>query len=251
MQQGLHRFTFVATDAGGMSGETEMSIQVRHPGYDPEPPSECEVASTTHDGVVGPGTDPGEKDAQYVTIQVPSGTQRLEGTLVWFGGPAVDLDFYLLDADSNVVASSASTDPVESMVVNSPAPGTYIWKVLAFTNPDTAEFTIEQDLCVTQVLAVADDPAATVSLGASTPNPFKTLTTIRFAMPQPGKAKLEIYDLAGRRVRTLHDGWAAAGTHALVWDRRTDRGAIAASGVYFYRLEAADRVLGRKVIMLK
>ncbi len=250
-QQGRHRMEFTATDANGASSTSAMYVSVRHPGYDPEPPSACTATASDYSGVVGAGTDPGEKDIQYRPFTIAQGTQRIEGTLTWFGGPVVDLDFYLIDADSNVVGSAASSDPTEHLVVMSPAPGNYMWKVVAFTNPDTAEFTIDQESCVTQTLAVGDAETSRLSLSAGTPNPFRTTNAIRFAMPQPGHARLAIFDLAGRRVRTLHDGWAATGSHTKVWDRRTDRGSIAQSGVYFYRLEAAGQVLGRKVVMVK
>ena len=70
------------------------------------------------------------------------------------------------------------------------------------------------------------------------PNPFAEQTTIRFALPAPSRVKLEVYDLLGRRVRTLANRSYEAGEHEITWDRRNARGALAAPGLYFYRMEA-------------
>ena len=60
-----------------------------------------------------------------------------------------------------------------------------------------------------------------------------------------------MYDLAGRVVRTLANGVLPAGYHQRVWDGRTQRGVMAASGVYFYRLEVGGAVQQRKMLILK
>jgi hypothetical protein len=123
---------------------------------------------------------------------------------------------------------------------------------VSFNNPDTAEFSLDQDLCVAnQVSGVGDVQTREVTMSAAMPNPFRTLNTLRFTMPRAGIARLSVFDVVGRRVRTLQDGWVVAGTHVRVWDRRTDYGTRAAAGVYFYRLEAGGKVLGQKVIAVR
>jgi hypothetical protein len=83
------------------------------------------------------------------------------------------------------------------------------------------------------------------------PNPFQTLTTIRCSMPEAGPATLAINDVAGRRVRTLLDGIVGAGESRFVWDGRDDAGRAVASGVYFYRLQAAAKSHTGRVQLLK
>ncbi len=73
------------------------------------------------------------------------------------------------------------------------------------------------------------------------PNPFHASTTIHCSMPETGPAALAITDVAGRRVRTLLDGPVGAGSRSFVWDGRDDAGRAVASGVYFYRLQAAAK----------
>jgi hypothetical protein len=80
-------------------------------------------------------------------------------------------------------------------------------------------------------------PAA-FALQRNQPNPFAERTTIRFALPVASRIRLEVFDLLGRRVRTLANGPYDAGEHEISWDRRNARGALAAPGLYFCRMEA-------------
>ncbi|MBK9472418.1 MAG: T9SS type A sorting domain-containing protein [bacterium] len=79
-------------------------------------------------------------------------------------------------------------------------------------------------------------------LSQNAPNPFNPRTTIRFTLPGDGVARLAIYDLAGRLVRTLVAGSLAAGEHEAVWDGCDDAGRAQASGSYLARLEAGGGV---------
>lgn len=95
---------------------------------------------------------------------------------------------------------------------------------------------------------VPDRPA----LAGNVPNPFNPRTTIRFALPAAGPARLVVFDPAGRAIRTLHDGvLEGPAWHELPWDGRADGGQPVASGVYFYRLEAAGESLTRRMLLLK
>jgi flagellar hook assembly protein FlgD len=74
---------------------------------------------------------------------------------------------------------------------------------------------------------------------------------IPFRLEAPGLVTLEIYDIRGRKVRTVEAGYLAAGEHCLKWDGSTDDHRAAASGVYFYRLTAGAADLTRKMLLLK
>jgi hypothetical protein len=250
-QVGVHEITFRAGDPGGQTAAQSIYVTVSEPGIGPPAPLPCETTSSTLSGVAEMAIDPLSTSATYHAFEVPFGTQRIEGTLTFAFGPVVDLDFYLLDADSNVVQSSASLEAPEALVVNGPAPGSYIWKVVAFNNPDTAQYTIDSRLCIAASTGVDDGPAATLRLAPAIPNPTRGTALISFTLPESGPVRLRVYDVAGRLVRTLRDGTLSAGEHRTVWDRRTDHGTQAHSGLYFYRLEAAGRTLGEKVVLLR
>ena len=71
-------------------------------------------------------------------------------------------------------------------------------------------------------------------------NPFSRDTVIGFSMAATGPARVEVFDLRGRRVRTLLDEVRRTGIHFVGWDGRDRRGASVASGIYFVRLETAS-----------
>jgi len=82
------------------------------------------------------------------------------------------------------------------------------------------------------------------------PNPFNPSTSIRFALPQQGEVRIEIYNALGQQVRRLA-GAFAAGEHELTWDGRDEAGASVSSGVYFYRLESGATRQVRRMLLLK
>lgn len=82
------------------------------------------------------------------------------------------------------------------------------------------------------------------------PNPFGTSTTIGYALDRAADTKLEIFDLGGRRVRLLENGWSTAGDHAVTWDGADDHGARLAPGVYLCRLEAGSRQRSQRIVLL-
>ena len=99
------------------------------------------------------------------------------------------------------------------------------------------------------------DGLFTTRLDHARPNPFNPTTTIAYSLAGRSHVTIRVYDIAGRVVRTLVDGEAEPGEHAVIWDGATDAGQRAASGVYFVRMEGADddgrfnRI--RKAVMLK
>ncbi len=248
-QVGTFPITFIATDPGSLTDDGELLITVSRAGVGPAPALACEEQADQSTGVVGMGTDPGDKSVAYVGFDVPVNVQRIEGQLSFALAPVRDLDFYLLDADSNVVTSSASIEQPEAIVYNTPSPGHYIWKVVAFTNPDTANFAIDQQVCVAATNAV-DAPRPGLRFAPAMPNPFRFSTTLRWTLPQSGPVRLKVYDVAGRLTRTLRDGWMSPGEHSAVWDQRDDAGRVVSAGLYFVRFEAAGKSLGQKVVLI-
>lgn len=83
------------------------------------------------------------------------------------------------------------------------------------------------------------------------PNPFNPTTHVKFSLPTAGAIALRIYDVNGRLVRELLHAQRAAGDHLVTWDGRDERGAAAASGVYFIRFEAGNAVEVSKVLLVR
>ncbi len=88
-------------------------------------------------------------------------------------------------------------------------------------------------------------------LAPNVPNPFRHTTAIRFRLERPGPVALEIFDVSGRRVRSLARPSLPGGYHQVEWDGRTDGGVAAAPGVYFVRMETNRGAFQRRIVMVR
>lgn len=87
-------------------------------------------------------------------------------------------------------------------------------------------------------------------LSQNYPNPFNASTTIKFALPVDGKVSLKIYNVAGQLVKEYQQQMNA-GYRSITWDGTNASGKVVASGVYFYKLQAADFTKTLKMTLLK
>ena len=103
------------------------------------------------------------------------------------------------------------------------------------------------------VAPVAELPGVVApSLHDCFPNPFNPLTTIKFDLPDPMAAGVNVYDLRGRLVKTLVGRRAMnPGPHEAVWDGKDDAGRSVAAGVYIYRLEAGELTAAKRMTLMK
>ncbi len=99
--------------------------------------------------------------------------------------------------------------------------------------------TLARDLVITGI-------PAPYSLSQNYPNPFNSGTTIQYELPTASVTKLAVYDLLGREVSVLVDGWRVSGVYQAKFDATG-----LASGVYFYRLTAGDFAQTKKFVVLR
>jgi hypothetical protein len=85
---------------------------------------------------------------------------------------------------------------------------------------------------------VFDQKITEVSLGGGYPNPFTSRTHITYSLPGPTRVSLTIYDVAGRKMKTLVNEEMPGGRHSAYWNRTDNSGSRLPSGVYFVRLTA-------------
>lgn len=83
-------------------------------------------------------------------------------------------------------------------------------------------------------------------LNQNYPNPFNPSTKISFSLPVSSNVKLEVYDLMGRKVRSLLNGQMNSGEHEIAFDANG-----LSSGIYIYRLQAGGNVINRMMTLLK
>jgi hypothetical protein len=91
----------------------------------------------------------------------------------------------------------------------------------------------------------------TFALEQNYPNPFNPTTQISFTLPSALQTELVVFDVLGRRVKTLVNEVRHAGEHRVQWDGTNDRGLGVASGVYFFRLTAGQHEKVNKMMLLR
>ena len=88
-------------------------------------------------------------------------------------------------------------------------------------------------------------------LEQNVPNPFNPSTRIDYRLAEAGHVTLQILDLAGHRLATLVAAEQPEGPHRVFWDGTDDGGRRLGAGIYLYRLEAAQQVVTRKVVLVE
>ena len=95
---------------------------------------------------------------------------------------------------------------------------------------------------------------ATATVEAVRPNPFNPRTEILYQVSprgSDGPVRLEIFDMAGRRVAGVFEGRTTPGDHTIAWTGLSDLGKPVESGVYFARLTTVEGIQGSKLVLLK
>ncbi len=88
-------------------------------------------------------------------------------------------------------------------------------------------------------------------LNQNYPNPFNPTTTIGYYLPAEGIVNVTVYDLLGRKVKTLVNTFLSAGEHSIEWNATNEDNNPIPSGVYFYLLASDDIRLQKKMILLR
>ena len=98
----------------------------------------------------------------------------------------------------------------------------------------------------TSVSNETEDSPAAFALEQNYPNPFNPSTTISYSVQEAGAVSISVYNLMGQKVATLVDETKEAGQYNVRWNA-----AGAASGMYYYRLEAGGQSITRKMTLIK
>ncbi len=94
-------------------------------------------------------------------------------------------------------------------------------------------------------------PIGPTELLANYPNPFEEQTEIAFRLGVANTVRVEVFDVLGRRVRTLLEADRGIGRHTVVWDGKDDAGRTMASGLYVCRLQAGTFTSTRQLVLLR
>ena len=179
---------------------------------------------------------------------VPQNFVYNAGELMWNKSSAGDFDYFTVygyDKDLFGVATVVDYSVSPSMrVTESP----YVYYYVTATDFSGNE---SKPAKVNSLSGVGGTPKSYVLSVSNYPNPFNPRTTVSYTVPSRGVVSVVVYDARGARVTTLFKGERAAGAYSVDWDGRTDDAAVAASGVYFARIEHASGTRSKKMVLLK
>lgn len=126
-------------------------------------------------------------------------------------------------------------------------------------NDDSKGTVVSRDLVpefsgITAFLESAGDEEmlpTSFALKQNAPNPFNPSTRVDYDIPKATHVRMDIFNVLGQRVNTLVDEFQEAGSKSVIWDGRDYTGSVAASGIYFYRIEAGEFSETKKMMLLK
>ena len=88
-------------------------------------------------------------------------------------------------------------------------------------------------------------------LSQNYPNPFNPVTTLHYDLPVNGLVNITIYDMLGRKVKTLINQTLDAGYKSVIWDATNDYGKLVSAGIYLYQLRTGEYSSTKKMLLLK
>ena len=182
--------------------------------------------------------------SKFSSPPASDGTQFSTGP---FAGPSLPPGRYLMGTLSITVTSGFPTVTIVPYL-DSPFLDPTLFGSHCDENPD-----MSNSIVLGRDWSDVDGLARPGHRGASfAPNPINPTGDLRFATEREGSARIRLFDLQGRMVRTLLDTpRLAAGPHAIRFDGRDLRGAQLPSGVYYYRVESTAGVFEGQIAILK
>ncbi len=126
--------------------------------------------------------------------------------------------------------------------------------VPAIDQPDSQRFVLELALAnLNASVSNQAHPAAPgrFELSPAYPNPFNSSTTLQIQIPRAAHLRVDLYDVRGRQVRTLFDGFARAQRLRLTWDGRSSSGRSCPSGIYLCRVQLGSHSQTRRILLLR
>lgn len=132
---------------------------------------------------------------------------------------------------------------------------TYWWRVrYRDKNLQWSEWSDERSFIIGSGTKVEERSGAVVKeskLYANYPNPFNPTTAIQFDIAKTGHVRMDVFNINGRRVKTLVDKEMPSGQYSVIWNGTNDSGQKLASGIYFYRLTAKDYYNIKRAVLIK
>ncbi len=142
--------------------------------------------------------------------------------------------------------------PMGTIGFQSAAPFDRVELVVPYQPVGATTFLVDDVLVeLAGLAAVSNAPGRAARLLPPAPNPARGGIAIAFELPAPARVELGVFDLGGRRVRTLMAEERAGGRHDARWDGRDAEGALVPAGAYYIRLGSAGVSLARTAVLIR
>ncbi|MDE2731463.1 MAG: DUF5123 domain-containing protein [Bacteroidota bacterium] len=195
----------------------------------------------------------------------PRGFQNVSITNSIIANSKMDAEFSVKLEGASMISYS-DTFMVAPVVLNGTSTATDMYNIdPEFNDPDMLDFGIPManalrmagsgSMGIGDMRWLADPTSAEelvvpeehgIVLGQNYPNPFQVQTTIPFRLERQGYVTLEVYDLLGRRISRVKEGFESAGAHTVTLSMDQQ-----APGTYFYRLRVDDSTSWQKMVVVR
>jgi len=178
-------------------------------------------------------------------------TVRMNSDLTWLTIP--DPVCYYGDIIEDSTSCGTSADMYTFDLSNYPGGSFNVWFDVTYEDECGNKYHVRLDpeFNLNESSSENEVPVASYRLDQNYPNPFNPTTNIYYQIPTAGIVDLKVYDVSGRLVRTLINGFKEKGLYSVSWDGKDEFGRDVASGVYFLRMRAGDFDKTRRMILLR
>lgn len=253
--------TLVALVCGGVPAARAVNIQVAMPIVTTTPGSTVDIPIDASHLPVGQGIYSIDMRLPYDPAVVQSAVLLGDGFIQTWGPPFVNAapSFLAAAAAGGTTVVSGSTriatlrltlKPGVPVGTNMPLVFEHFW----FNENSPPTWFVNGEVRVrSSLLEVEGGTGAAFALAPAAPSPARASTRLAFTLPTggAGRARLAVYGVDGRLVRTIEDGVLAAGPHSRTWDLKDAAGSRVAAGMYFVRLESTAGRLERRLVVIR
>ena len=180
-------------------------------------------------------------DATLITLINSGNSLELESD-GFVGGIQMTLshgeDFAIELSDNSMVSDYRTNGTQTVVIIAVPEEGSLFTTTSVFTVEDVTAATSAGEIEVTTPMAFG--------LSTAYPNPFNPSTSIDLHMSTTEMVSVDVYNVMGQLVDTIHSGELSSGVHTFIWN-----GSEISSGVYFIKATSASNVASQKVMLLK
>ncbi|HMB71463.1 MAG TPA: FlgD immunoglobulin-like domain containing protein [bacterium] len=157
---------------------------------------------------------------------------------------------------TTIMIAGGQTDTIGVNVVPfSDGVGTFDFRITSLGDSSLVNDFVGLTLFAGTAAVDAGQPTAAgvreLALSQNVPNPARGLTRIAFALPESAPVSLQVFDVAGRLVRTLTERRMEPGTHDVAWDALDRAGRPVPAGVYYYRLSTPEQTQTKRLTLVR